>query len=274
MSDSQPSSQGRIAQQFAALKAQGKKALVTFVTAGDPGPEFTVQAMHSMVSGGANLLELGIPFSDPEAEGPAIQAANERALAKGMTLAKVLEMVAEFRQQDTDTPVILMGYLNSVLAMADFPERAGAAGVDGLIMVNLPLEEATDLQQGLIANEIDLVSLIAPTTSDERATGIAEKSSGFIYYVSLKGTTGSGALAVDEVAERTTYLRSLTSVPVCVGFGIKDAETAKAVSAHADGVVVGSVLVQLMSDSPDPDTASQRLKSATAAIRQGLDDPA
>ena len=264
-------SAGRIARQFDTLRAHGKKALVTFVTAGDPGLDFTVPAMHSLVSGGADLLELGIPFSDPEAEGPAIQAANERALANGMTLAKVLDMVAEFRQTDSVTPVILMGYLNSVLAMADFPQRASQAGIDGLIMVNLPIEEGADLQQALKAVSIDVVWLVAPTTSDERAQEVASNASGFLYYVSLKGTTGSGSLAVDEVAERTGYLRALTDVPLCVGFGIKDAETASAVSAHSDGVVVGSALVQLMAESPDVATATQRLQAATAAIRQGID---
>ena len=261
----------RIAQQFLALKAQNRKALVTFVTAGDPRPEFTVPAMHSLVAGGANLLELGIPFSDPEAEGPAIQAANERALANGMSLAKVLEMVAEFRQNDTTTPVILMGYLNSVLAMGNFAERASSVGVDGLIMVNLPLEEASELRESLNEHGMDLVLLIAPTTSDERARDIAASASGFLYYVSLKGTTGSGALAVDEVAERTDFLRTLTDTPVCVGFGIKDAATAAAVSAHADGVVVGSALVQLMAQSPDVASAGQALQEATLAIRQGID---
>ena len=262
---------GRIAQQFEALRSQGKKALVTFVTAGDPGLDFTVPAMHSLVAGGANLLELGIPFSDPEAEGPAIQAANERALANGTTLAKVLDMVAEFRQTDSVTPVILMGYLNSVLAMVDFPQRASQVGVDGLIMVNLPLEEGAELQRALKAVNIDVVWLVAPTTSDERARDVASNASGFLYYVSLKGTTGSGSLAVDEVAERTRYLRTLTDVPLCVGFGIKDAETARAVSAHADGVIVGSALVQLMADSADVATATERLQAATGAIRQGID---
>lgn len=262
---------GRIAQRFAALKEQGKTALATFVTAGDPGTDYTVPAMHALVAAGADLLELGIPFSDPEAEGPAIQAANERALAQGMTLSKVLDMVAEFRQRDEATPVILMGYLNSVLAMDQFAERASTAGVDGLIMVNLPMEEAGDLRQALAGQQMDLVSLVAPTSSDQRASDIVSNASGFIYYVSLKGTTGSGALAVDEVAERTEYLRSITDVPVCVGFGIKDAATAAAVAQHADGVVVGSALVQLMAESSSVEEAVASLGQATAAIRQGID---
>ena len=263
--------QGRIAAEFARLAQHGKKALVTFITAGDPGIDFTVPAMHSLVAGGANLLELGIPFSDPEAEGPAIQAANERALANGMTLAKVLDMVVEFRASNSTTPVVLMGYLNSVLAMTNFAQRAKDAGVDGLIMVNLPQEEAADLRQTLSAVGMDLVSLIAPTTADPRAQEIVTTASGFLYYVSLKGTTGSGALAVDEVAERMSFLQTLTDVPICVGFGIKDAKSAAAVSAHADGVVVGSALVQLMADSADPNIAAERLHSAAADIRHGLD---
>ncbi|MEL0048563.1 MAG: tryptophan synthase subunit alpha, partial [Gammaproteobacteria bacterium] len=173
---------GRIAKTFDQLRSQSKTALVAFVTAGDPEPGYTVPAMHALVSGGANLLELGIPFSDPEAEGPAIQAANERALAQGMTLSKVLSMVAEFRQQNDATPVILMGYLNSVLAMENFAERAGAAGVDGLIMVNLPMEEGADLREALAAHNMDLVSLVAPTSSNERAQAITANASGFIYY--------------------------------------------------------------------------------------------
>ena len=261
---------GRIAKKFAELIGQNKTALVTFITAGDPGPDYSVPAMHALVSGGADLLELGVPFSDPEADGPAIQAANQRALAQGMTLSKVLDMVAEFRQQDDSTPVILMGYLNSVLAMEEFAQRAGAAGVDGLIMVNLPMEEAGDLREALSAQHIDLVSLVAPTSSDERAQAIADSASGFIYYVSLKGATGSGALVVEDVAQRTQYLRSITDVPVCVGFGIKDAATAAAVAQHADGVVVGSALVQLMAESGSVEEAVTRLQDATAAIRQGI----
>ena len=269
--DAVPANQGRIAAEFARLAQHGKKALVTFITAGDPGIDFTVPAMHSLVAGGANLLELGIPFSDPEAEGPAIQAANERALANGMSLAKVLDMVVEFRASNTTTPVVLMGYLNSVLAMTNFAQRAKDAGVDGLIMVNLPQEEAADLRQTLSAVGMDLISLIAPTTADPRAQEIVTTASGFLYYVSLKGTTGSGALAVDEVAERMSFLQTLTDVPICVGFGIKDAKSAAAVSAHADGVVVGSALVQLMADSADPNIATERLHSAAADIRHGLD---
>ena len=192
----------RISRRLQACREANRTAFVSFVTAADPGPEYTVPALHGLVAGGVDILELGIPFSDPEAEGPAIQAANERALAQGITLAQVLEMVAEFRRKDADTPVVLMGYLNSVLAMENFAQRAAEAGVDGLIMVNLPPEEGDRLQQQLADHQIDLIYLLAPTTTDERAQQIAAKASGFIYYVSLKGITGASHLQTDEVAER------------------------------------------------------------------------
>ncbi|MEM9621312.1 MAG: tryptophan synthase subunit alpha [Pseudomonadota bacterium] len=230
----------------------GQTALVAFVTAGDPSPDHTVPALHALVEGGADVLELGIPFSDPEAEGPAIQAASERALANGIGMSHVLAMVEEFRQQDTRTPIVLMGYLNSVLAMPDFAERAHQAGVDGLIMVNLPPEEAEALRVQLAAKHINLVFLVAPTTTPERASMILSKASGFVYYVSTKGTTGSGTtLAADAIRDRVAQLKAGTSLPVCVGFGIKDATTAAQVGAHADGVVVGTALVATMADYPD-----------------------
>jgi len=261
----------RIKRTFAQLKEQGRKALISFITAGDPGPEFTVAGLHALVAGGADLLELGIPFSDPEAEGPTIQAANERALAAGITLKQVLVMVAEFRQQDTQTPIILMGYLNSVLAMQDFAVKASQAGVDGLIMVNLPPEEGNELQAQLAASGMDLIYLIAPTTTEVRAAEIISKASGFIYYVSLKGITGAGNLDTGEVGIRTNELRATTEIPLCVGFGIRDADTAAALSKHADGVVVGSALVEKMAAGTDPAVVCQSLHETIADIRQGLD---
>ncbi|NKB97748.1 MAG: tryptophan synthase subunit alpha [Pseudomonadales bacterium] len=249
-----------------------RRALVTFVTAGDPTIDHTVAAMHALVAGGADLLELGIPFSDPEAEGPAIQVSSERALANGMTLAKTLDMVAEFRQTDADTPVVLMGYLNSVLAMDDFANRAQTTGVDGLIMVNLPPEESAELRSELAQHKIDLIFLLAPTTTNERAQFILNNASGFAYYVSLKGITGANNLNVDEVAKRMASLKSMSDVPVCVGFGIKDPETAAAVGAHADGVVVGSALVNLMAaHADDVEQSSAALRSIVADLRAGLD---
>jgi tryptophan synthase alpha chain len=223
------------------------------------------------VAGGVDLLELGIPFSDPEAEGPAIQAANERALAQGITLVQVLAMVEEFRRQDAETPVVLMGYLNSILAMDNFAERAANAGVDGLIMVNLPPEEGDRLQQQLADHNIDLIYLLAPTTTDERAQQIAAKASGFIYYVSLKGITGASHLQTDEVAARLQQLRDYTTLPFCVGFGIKDAATANALAPHADGVVVGSALVNSMAAGGEVAEVAARLQQQAADIRQGID---
>ena len=261
----------RISRRLHTCRESNRTALVSFITAADPGPEYTVPALHGLVSGGVDILELGIPFSDPEAEGPAIQAANERALAQGITLAQVLEMVTEFRDKDSDTPVVLMGYLNSVLAMENFAERAAEAGVDGLIMVNLPPEEGDRLQQQLAAHHIDLIYLLAPTTTDERAQQIAARASGFIYYVSLKGITGASHLQTDEVAARLQQLRSYTSLPFCVGFGIKDATTAKALAPHADGVVVGSALVNSMAAGGDVAAVVERLQQQAADIRKGID---
>ena len=259
---------GRLTNRFEALGE--RRALVTFITAGDPTPAHTLPALHALVAGGADVIELGIPFSDPEAEGPAIQASSERALANGTTLRSVLDHVAAFRETDQETPIVLMGYLNSVL-----PAQAGAAGVDGLIMVNLPPEEAEPLRGDLAAQAIDLIFLVAPTSTPERCRTIVNKASGFVYYVSLKGTTGAGNLDVDEVKDKVAALRSMQTppaLPVCVGFGIKDAATAQAIGANADGVVVGSALVNLMSEhAGDPQACAEALQGATADLRQGLD---
>lgn len=250
-----------------------RKALVSFVTAGDPSPAHTVPAMHALVAGGTDIIELGVPFSDPEAEGPTIQASSERALANGTTLHKVLELVSEFRRENTSTPVVLMGYLNSILAMPDFAQAAQQAGVDGLIMVNLPPESADQLQAELAAHNIDLIYLVAPTTTDERAQLILSKSAGFVYYVSLKGITGADSLDPESVGARLATLRSYTDLPICVGFGIKDAASAKQVAQVADGVVVGSALVSLLAEHAD-DVAggSDALQAAVASLRQGVDD--
>jgi tryptophan synthase alpha chain len=260
----------RISQFFAAPNAP--TALISFVTAGDPSVAHTVPAMHALVAGGVNILELGVPFSDPEAEGPAIQASSERALANGVTLVGVLEMVTEFRNDDSTTPIVLMGYLNSILAMPDFAARAQAAGVDGLIMVNLPPESATEIQAELVAHDIDLIYLIAPTTTDERAQLILDRSSGFMYYVSLKGITGANNLQTDVVAARLAELRQFSDIPMCVGFGIKDATSAGEVARFADGVVVGSALVNLLAEhAEDVSAGAEALQLAATALRQGID---
>ena len=250
------------------------KALVTFITAGDPIPEVTVPALHAIVAAGADVLELGIPFSDPEAEGPAIQASSERALANGVTLSQVLSMVREFRETNQSTPVVLMGYLNSILAMPDFPSRAGEAGVDGLIMVNLPPEEAQILRKDLHSNQIDLIFLVAPTTTTQRREWIFSQAQGFVYYVSLKGPTGTGQVNVTEVADKLGDMRRQTDLPLCVGFGIKDGQTAGLIGAHADGVVVGSALVNLMGQGGSTEQICERLTQAVVDLRQGLDHPA
>ena len=264
----------RICHTLSRLREARRTALVPFITAGDPNLETTVPALHALVGGGADLVELGIPFSDPEADGPAVQAASERALANRVTLRQVLHLVAEFRTRDTTTPIILMGYLNSVLAMGEteFAERAAAAGVDGLIMVNLPPEEAGPLRAALSARGMDLIFLAAPTSTDERLQRIAGAASGFIYHVSLKGITGADHIGVEAVSANVARLRQHTELPVLVGFGIKDGATARAVAAHADGVIVGAALVSRMGDlagraSAIPDT----LRGAVGEIRRALD---
>jgi tryptophan synthase alpha chain len=268
------SASGRLDNRLAGLKASGKKALVTFITAGDPTPAVTLPAMHALVRGGADVLELGMPFSDPEAEGPAIQASSERGLKQGMTLAGCLEIVRAFRADDRDTPVVLMGYLNPVLAMGveRFARAAGEAGVDGLIMVNLPPEEAHELKQALDGQGIRLIFLVAPTTTTARARLILEHAAGFVYYVSLKGITGADHLDAAGAGDRLRWLRGLTELPLMVGFGIKDGASARAAATHADGAVVGAALVTTMAACAGaPDEIPGRLEAQARELRAGLD---
>ncbi|MEM1432951.1 MAG: tryptophan synthase subunit alpha [Pseudomonadota bacterium] len=264
----------RLTTRLAARMAEGRKSLVTFVTAGDPEIEATVPLLHALVAGGADVLELGIPFSDPEAEGPAIQEASERALANGTTLRGCFSMVQQFRQEDQSTPLLLMGYLNSVLRMGveTFAAEAAAAGVDGLIMVNLPPEEAADVQPVLKAAGIELVFLVAPTTTPERRRQIIAHSGGFVYYVSLKGTTGAGHFNPERVAAEVATVKGESRLPVMVGFGIRDGASAAAIARSADGVVVGSALVQTQADTAQP-VAERRAaaQALTAEIRSALD---
>lgn len=269
------SAESRLDTRLGELKARGRKALVTFITAGDPGPDATVPALHALVRGGADVLELGIPFSDPEAEGPAIQASSERGLAQGMTLRGCLDLVRRFRADDADTPVVLMGYLNSVLAFGvdAFARAAAEAGVDGLIMVNLPPEEAAQLKAALDGQGVRLIFLVAPTTTEARARMILDAASGFVYYVSLKGITGADHLDTEAVGEKLRWLRGLTELPVLVGFGIKDGPSARAVSLHADGAVVGSALVRTMADcAAAPQRIPQTLEAQAREIRNALDE--
>ncbi|MCP4596321.1 tryptophan synthase subunit alpha [Neptuniibacter sp.] len=240
----------RISNSFAKLKAEGRKALIPYVTAGDPAPAVTVPLLHALVDAGADIIELGVPFSDPMADGPVIQLACERALTHDTRLSDVLGMVAEFRQKDSETPIVLMGYLNPIEIMGyeKFATAAQQAGVDGVLTVDLPPEESDEFNQIMQQNEIDTIYLLAPTTEEERIKYVCKNGSGYLYYVSVKGVTGSAALDVESVAEKLDVVRKYTSLPLGVGFGIKDAESAQAVSKVADGVIVGSVLVNKIAD--------------------------
>ncbi len=264
----------RIAERLATLKAWDQTALIPFITAGDPNPEVTVPLMRALVEAGADLIELGVPFSDPMADGPVIQRASERALAHRTSLRHVLSMVHAFRQADLDTPVILMGYLNpiEVLGYAQFAEQAREAGVDGVLVVDLPPEESQELAAALRAVGIDLVYLIAPTSTEKRIRAIGEQASGFVYYVSLKGVTGAGHLDLDAVAEKLEEIRQNISLPVGVGFGIQDAETAAAVARVADAVIVGSALVKRMESlAHQPDRMENVLRDFLGTLRAAID---
>lgn len=263
----------RIKQRFQALAASDRKALIPYIVAGDPSLEHTAQTMHELVAAGADIIELGVPFSDPMAEGPVIQAAHERALDKGVRLRDVLACVAQFRERDQDTPVLLMGYANPVVRMGykAFAEAAQSAGVDALLTVDLPPEEVAELNAQLRAVDMDNILLVAPTTPDERVPLIAADASGFIYCVSLKGVTGAGHLDTEMVAKSVARIRAHSTLPVAVGFGIKDAASARQVAAAADGVVVGSALVQKMAATSDPQAAAAAAAELVAEIRHGID---
>ena len=265
----------RLAASFATLKAANKTALVPFITAGDPHPSVTVNLMHDMVKAGASVLELGIPFSDPMAEGPVIQLACERALKHNVSLTDVLGMVKEFREKDAQTPIVLMGYTNPVEVMGyeKFAQAAGSAGVDGLILVDLPPEEGGDLIKELKANQIDMIFLLAPTSTDERMQLICDQASGFVYYVSLKGVTGSANLDVESVVKKVDQIRTHTSIPVGVGFGIRDAESAAQVAAVADAVVVGSAIVNRVAENQDdPKEISKQVCALLSSMREAMDN--
>lgn len=265
----------RIAQRFEHLKSAGRTALIPYITAGDPQPGSTVALMHELVARGADLIELGIPFSDPMADGPVIQKATERALEHGVSLHDVLAMVREFRQQDAETPVILMGYLNpiEVLGYERFANEAAEAGVDGVLTVDLPPEEAEDYAAKLRQSGVDRVFLVSPTTPDRRLGHIAELGSGFVYYVSLKGVTGSSSLDIDDVARHLLDLRGHTTLPLGVGFGIRDPASAAGVSRIADAVVVGSAIVSRIEANLDkPEAIQSAVGDLVAAMRQAIDE--
>ncbi len=260
----------RITSRFADLAQAGRTALIPYLTAGDPEPATTVPLLHALVDAGADLIELGVPFSDPMADGPVIQAACERALAHGVRLRDVLEMVTEFRREDADTPLILMGYCNPIAAMgADiFAQRAKEAGVDGVLVVDLPPEEASLIRDALIAQDLDPIFLLAPTTTEARIQAIIAQARGYLYYVSLRGITGADQLNFAEAAEHVARIRAHTDLPIGIGFGIKNAEAARQAAAFADAVIVGSALVQAIHQAPEPCTAAAELMNS---LRHGID---
>ena len=264
----------RLSACFSQCRSAGRKALIPYVTAGDPDPGMSVSLMHAMVNAGADIIELGVPFSDPMAEGPVIQRAMERALEHDVTLDDVLGMVMEFRQQDQQTPVVLMGYLNpvEVKGYREFAAAAAKAGVDGVLVVDMPPEEAGELVNALREHELDMIFLVAPTTDQQRIEAITHAGSGFIYYVSLKGVTGAGHLDIEAVKDRVSAIHQLTELPVGVGFGIKDAASAAQLASAADAIVVGSALVRKVEENA---SSSEQINQAVAGLlsemRQAMD---
>ena len=262
----------RIEACFAALRAQKRTALIPFITAGDPLPEATVAVMHALVEAGADLIELGMPFSDPMADGPVIQHANERALRQHVGIADILGWVHAFRERDTTTPVVLMGYLNPIAihGIEHFAHEAAAAGVDGVLVVDCPLEEDATLQPLRNAG-LARILLAAPTTSDARLARAIDMAEGYLYYVSFAGITGAAKLSATEIAPRVEAMRARATVPVAVGFGIKDAASAVAIAGFADAVVIGSALVAALADATDANDACRRAVAFLAPIRAALD---
>lgn len=262
----------RISAKFAELQAGNRKALIPFITAGDPEPGQTLPLMHALVAGGADIIELGVPFSDPMADGPTIQRASERALAYGTSLRIVLGMVREFRKADGTTPVVLMGYANPVEAygVEAFAGDAAAAGVDGVLIVDYPPEECDGFSRTLKAAGIDPIFLLAPTSVESRFADVAKLGSGYIYYVSLKGVTGSAAIDLDEVARRIPAIREKVGLPVGVGFGIRDAESAARIARVADAVVIGSKIIETIEQSPVGE-APARVTAFLSEVRRAMD---
>ena len=263
----------RIASTFATLAATGRKGLIPFITAGDPSPAMTVPLMHALVAGGADILELGVPFSDPMAEGPVIQRACERALKFNVGMQDVLGFVRSFRETDSTTPVVLMGYANPIERMGQqaFISAARDAGVDGTIVVDYPPEECEEFCSMMQTAGLDVIFLLAPTSTEERIRQVAKVGSGFSYYVSLKGVTGAATIDIAEVGARLAQIRQHVTLPVGVGFGIRDATTAKAIGSVADAVVIGSRIIQHLEETP-PDQAVATVQAFVAGIRKALDE--
>jgi tryptophan synthase alpha chain len=262
----------RIAATFSALQAQGKKALIPFVTSGDPSPALTVPLMHAMVKAGADIIELGVPFSDPMADGPAIQRSSERAIKQGVGLRNVLGYVAEFRRDDTITPVVLMGYANPIEYMGyeNFCVAARSSGVDGVLVVDYPPEEGGDLFKYLAAQRLDPIFLLAPTSNEARIAAVGRLARGYVYYVSLKGVTGAANIDLTEVAVKLPIIKAAVKLPVGVGFGIRDAATAKAVAGIADAVVIGSRIIQEIENS-DANNVLENVAKLLIGIRSAMD---
>lgn len=264
----------RLAAKFEQLAKSGRKALIPFITAGDPNPDFTVPMMHAMVRAGADIIELGVPFSDPMADGPVIQRASERALEHHMSLRKVLGLATEFRKMDQQTPVVLMGYLNpiEVLGYEAFANAAQKADIDGVLTVDMPPEEAEQCVALLKAHAIDPIFLLAPNSSDDRIRKMDAVGSGYLYYVSLKGVTGAGHLNTNDVKSKLQQIRAITQLPVGIGFGVKDAETARTVAGLGDGVVVGSALISKIEANLDNhDTARREIVELLESMRLAMD---
>ena len=280
MSSYESNSMSRIDKTFQTLAAQGRKALIPFVTAGFPYADVTPELMHAMVAGGADVIELGVPFSDPSADGPVIQKAGDKALAFGIGMVQVLDMVRDFRRANNSTPVVLMGYANPVErydqkhtapgVSSAFVRDAAAAGVDGVLIVDYPPEECEAFAADLRVHNMDLIFLLAPTSTDARMAQVARVASGYVYYVSLKGVTGSGALDTNAVEAMLPRIRQHISVPVGVGFGIRDAETARTISRVADAVVIGSKIIQLIENQPR-DKVANTAQQFLSEIRSALD---
>jgi tryptophan synthase alpha chain len=263
----------RIDLRFSSLRDSGRAALIPFVTAGDPGVDATVPVMHALVRGGADLIELGVPFSDPMADGPVIQWSSERALVRKVGLRHVLEFVRDFRRTDADTPVVLMGYLNPVEAygVERLARDAAAAGVDGVLLVDCPPEEAASVRASFTQAGLHQILLAAPTSDDERVRQLLRDTGGYLYYVSFAGVTGAARLELDVVRDRLASVRGDSPTPVAVGFGVRDAESARAIAAFADAVVIGSALVQTLADAVDAADAADRAEAFLLPIRAALD---
>ena len=243
----------KIKDTFSEIKAENRKALITYIVSGDPDLETTLEIMHTMVKEGADIIELGIPFTDPMAEGISIQKGHERALKKGASLIDALQLVTQFRSSNKKTPIVFMGYMNTFesLGAQVFMTEAVSAGVDGILIVDMPPEESGDFSDHAIKNNIDIIRLIAPTTSLDRAIKISSQSSGYIYYISVKGITGASNIDADDVKNKVGVLQTFTDLPIAIGFGIKDAISASSVKDIADGIVAGSVFVDLIGEGND-----------------------